>query len=70
MGSDLHHVTMDCKRKCWVGIQWDQSYLMRRRCLLASVDHPSSDGVLIKMPYAVDVLHLPALHPIFLYWVG
>ena len=37
---------------------------------LALVDHPSSDGVTIKMPYGVDVLHRPALHPIFSYWVG
>ena len=26
---------------------------------LALVGHPSSDGVTIKMPYGVDVLHLP-----------
>ena len=31
---------------------------------LALVGHPSSDGVTIKMPYGVDVLHQPALHPI------
>ena len=37
---------------------------------LAFVDHPSSDGITIKMPYGVDVLHQPALHPIFSYWVG
>ena len=37
---------------------------------LALVGHPSSDGVMIKMPYGVDVLHRPALHPIFSYWVG
>ena len=37
---------------------------------LALVDHPSSDGVTIKMPYGVDVLHRPASHPIFSYWVG
>ena len=37
---------------------------------LALVGHPSSDGVTIKMPYEVDVLHWPALHPIFSYWVG
>ena len=29
------------------------------------------DGVTIKIPYGVDVLlHRPALHPIFSYWVG
>ena len=32
---------------------------------LALVGHPSSDGVMIKMPYGVDVLHWPASHPIF-----
>ena len=37
---------------------------------LALVGHPSSDGVTIKMPYGVDVLHRPTLHPIFSYWVG
>ena len=37
---------------------------------LALVGHPSSDGVTIKMPYGVDVLHWPASHPIFSYWVG
>ena len=58
--------------KYWVGVQRGQSYLMGRRCLysLALVGHPTSDGVIIKMPYGVDVLHRPALHPIFSYWVG
>ena len=37
---------------------------------LALVDHPSSDGVKVTMPYRVDVLHRPALNPIFSYWVG
>ena len=37
---------------------------------LALVGHPSSDGVTIKMPDGVDVLHRPASHPIFFYWVG
>ena len=32
---------------------------------LPLVGHPSSDGVTIKMSYGVDVLHRPALHPIF-----
>ena len=34
---------------------------------LALVGHPSSDGVTIKMPYSIDVLHRPASHPIFSY---
>ena len=38
---------------------------------LALVGHPSSDGITIKIPYGVDVLlHQPASHPIFSYWVG
>ena len=37
---------------------------------VALVGHPSSDDVTIKMPYGVDVLHRPASHPIFSYWVG
>ena len=36
---------------------------------LALVGHPSSDGVTIKMSYGVDVLHRPASHPIFSYWL-
>ena len=42
----------------------------REGASLALVGHPSSDGVTIKMPYGVDVLHQPASHPIFFYWVG
>ena len=37
---------------------------------LALVGNPSSNGITIKMPYGVDVLHRPASHPIFSYWVG
>ena len=37
---------------------------------LALVGCPSSDGVTVKMSYGVDVLHQPASHPIFSYWVG
>ena len=37
---------------------------------LALVGHPSSDGVMIRMSYGVDVLHQPASHPIFSYWVS
>ena len=42
----------------------------RESASLALVGHPSSDGVTIKMPYGLDVLHQPALHPIFSYWIG
>ena len=34
---------------------------------LVLVGDPSSDGVMVKMPYGVDVLHQPASKPI--YWV-
>ena len=37
---------------------------------LALVGDPSSDVPTIKMPYGVDVLHRPASHPIFSYWIG
>ena len=38
---------------------------------LALVNHFSSDGVTIKIPYGVYVLlHWPASHPVFSYWVG
>ena len=37
---------------------------------LALIGHLSSDGVTIKILYGVDVLHQPALHPIFSYWAG
>ena len=37
---------------------------------LVLVGHSSNDSVTIKMPYGVDVLHRPASHPIFSYWVG
>ena len=42
----------------------------REGASLALVGDPISDGVTIKMLYGVDVLHRPALHPIFSYWVG
>ena len=37
---------------------------------LALVGNPYSDGVTIKMPNGVDVLHRPASHPMFSYWIG
>ena len=42
----------------------------REGASLALVDDPSIDGVTMKMPFGEDVLHWPALHPIFSYWVG
>ena len=57
--------------KYWAGVQRGQSYLIGRRCLLALVGHPSSDGITIKIPYGVDVLlHRPASQPIFSYRAG
>ena len=57
--------------KYWIGVQRGHSYLMGRRCAsLPLIGHPSSDGITIKMPYGVDVLHRTASHPIFSYWVG
>ena len=58
---------------------WNNELVSRRVSLrswgegasLALVGHPSSDGITIKIPYGVDVLlHQPALHPVFSYWVG
>ena len=38
---------------------------------LALVGHPSSDGIMIKIPYGVAVLlHRPALHPPISYCIG
>ena len=42
----------------------------REGASLALAGHPSSDGVTIKMPFRVDVLHQPTLYLIFSYWVG
>ena len=43
--------------KYWVGVQQGQSYSWGECTSSALVGHPSSDGVAIKMPYGVDVLH-------------
>ena len=49
----------------WAGLtSWGEG------ATLALVGDPSSDDVTIKMPYGIDVLHRPASHPIFSYWVG
>ena len=47
----------DCPKtlKYWVGVQQGQFYLMGEGASLALVGRPSSDGVMIKMPYGVDV---------------
>ena len=55
--------------KHWVGVQRGQSYLMAS-VSLALIDHPSSDGVTIKLPYGVNaLLYLPVSHHMFSYWV-
>ena len=56
--------------KYWVAIQRGQFYLMGEGASLSLVDYPSSNGVTIKMPYGVNVLHRPASHPVFSYLVG
>ena len=64
----IHHHSPETL-KYWVGVQRGQSS-GGEGATLALVGHPSSDGITIKMPYGVDVLHRPVLHPIFSYWVG
>ena len=54
----------------WIGVQRDHLTLRGEGASLALVDHPSSDGVLIKMLYEVDVFNFPTLHPIFSYWIA
>ena len=54
----------------WVGVQWGHLTFCGEGTSLALVDHPSSDGVLIKMLYEVDVFNCPTLHPIFSYWIA
>ena len=62
-GSSIRHSNTGLVSSMSALTSWGQS------ASLALVNHPSS-GVTIKMPYGVDVLHQPALHPIFSYWVG
>ena len=54
----------------WVGVQRGHLTLCGEDASLALVDHPSSDGVLIKMLYEVDVFNFPTLHPIISYWIA
>ena len=65
--------------KCWNAVRlWNTGLVSSGASLtswgegasLALVGHPSSDGITIKMPYGVAVLHRPASHHIFSYWVG
>ena len=54
----------------WIGVQRGHLTLCGEGASLALVDHPSSDGVLIKMLHEVDVFNVPSLHPIFSYWIA
>ena len=55
--------------KYWVGVHHLTSW--EEGTSLALIGHPSSDGVMIKISFGVDVLlHQPASHYIFSYWVG
>ena len=56
--------------KSWVGVQRASSTLWGEGASLALVGQRFIDGVTIKMPYEVDVLHQAASHPIYSYWVG
>ena len=57
--------------KYWLGVQQGQSYLRGEGAPLALVAHPSSDGIMTRIHYGVEVLlHRPATHSIFSYWVG
>lgn len=61
-----HVINIPKTLKYCIYVQGVQSSLMERESAsLASVGHPSSDGVIIKVFFGVDVLlHLPILHPI------
>ena len=66
MGQNVHVKTYVPETfKYWASVQGGQSYLF------SLSDNPSSDTAKIKTPYGVDVLlHWPASHSIFSYWVG
>ena len=56
-------------------VQFHAYAIKKRRmyvCDIRQLLNPaSSDGIMIKIPYGVGVLlHQPASHPIFSYWVG
>ena len=65
MNNKQHTLSIPETLKYWVGfslISWVVG------SSLALVDHPSSDGVTMKIPYGVNIpLHQPVLHPIFSY---
>ena len=67
---NLCHIFPKTLKYC-VGVQRGHLTLCGEGASLALVGHRSSDGTIIKIPYAADVLsHRPASHPIFSHWVG
>ena len=56
----MQNYVFPIKLKYWVGVQQGQLTSWGERRWLLSLGHPSSDGVTIKIPYMVDVLHQPA----------
>ena len=57
--------------KYWVGVQRVSHTSWGECASLVLVGHPSRDGIMMKIPYGVDVvIHRPASHPIFFYWAG
>ena len=60
----------DIKMLVWVQSR-QTNHMGRKGASLALAGHTSSDVVTIKIPYGVDnLLHRPAVHPFFSYWVG
>ena len=54
----------------WVGVQRGHLTLWGEGASLALVDHPSNDGVLIKMLHEVGLFNCPTFHPIFSSWIA
>ena len=76
-----HFGILGCfSRKCIPSLRhWNTGLVSSRVSLiswgegasLVLVDHPSSDGITMKILYGVDVLlNQPTSHPIFSYWLG
>ena len=65
------HSSLESLEGCINWNSWVSLILWGEGACLALVGHPSSDGIMIKIPYGVGVLlHQPSLHPIFSYWDG
>ena len=60
---DLYHVLS----KSYPILSYPQDFEILGWCPVGPI---LPHGVMIKMPYGVDALHRPALHPIFSYWIG